>query len=82
MTPAPGEAAIGRIFREASGRSVAALIRVFGDIDIAEDAVQDAYAIALRRWAQRRAAAQPGWLDHHDRAQSRHRSPAPRVARP
>jgi hypothetical protein len=32
------EAAIGEVFRENSGRSVAALIRVFGDIDIAEDA--------------------------------------------
>ena len=34
------EAEVGRIFREESGRSVAALIRVFGDIDVAEDAVQ------------------------------------------
>ena len=39
-----GEAAIGRIFREESGRSVAALIGVFGDIDLAEDAVQEASA--------------------------------------
>jgi len=52
VTPAPGEVAIGRVFREASGRSVATLIRMFGDIDIAEDAVQDAYAIALRHWAR------------------------------
>jgi RNA polymerase sigma-70 factor (ECF subfamily) len=43
-------AQIGRIFREESGRSVAALIRVLGDIDLAEDAVQDAFAVALRRW--------------------------------
>ena len=63
MTPAPGEAAIGRVFREASGRSVAALIRVFGDIDIAEDAVQDAYAIALRRWARDGLPPNPGgWI--------------------
>ena len=34
------EATIGRIFREESGRSVATLIRVFGQIEIAEDAVQ------------------------------------------
>jgi RNA polymerase sigma-70 factor (ECF subfamily) len=33
--PSLGEAEIGRIFREESGRSVAALIRVFGDIDAA-----------------------------------------------
>jgi RNA polymerase sigma-70 factor (ECF subfamily) len=38
--PQLDEAAIGRIFREESGRSVAALIRAFGDIDAAEDAVQ------------------------------------------
>src|SRR2546425_10672960 len=44
------EAEVGRIFREESGRSVAALIRVFGDIDVAEDAVQDAFAVALRKW--------------------------------
>ncbi len=39
-----GDATIGRVFREESGRSVATLIRVFGQIDIAEDAVQDAFA--------------------------------------
>jgi RNA polymerase sigma-70 factor (ECF subfamily) len=43
-------ALIGRIVREESGRSVATLIRIFGDIDLAEDAVQDAYLAALRRW--------------------------------
>lgn len=41
---------VGRIFREGSGRAVAALIRIFGDIDVAEDAVQDAFAIALEAW--------------------------------
>jgi RNA polymerase sigma-70 factor (ECF subfamily) len=52
-----------RVFREASGRSVATLIRVFGDIDIAEDAVQDAYAIALRRWARDGLPPNPGgWI--------------------
>jgi RNA polymerase sigma-70 factor (ECF subfamily) len=44
------DALIGRIFREESGRSVAALIRTFGDIDLAEDAVQEAFALALRKW--------------------------------
>jgi RNA polymerase sigma-70 factor (ECF subfamily) len=41
---------VDRIFREASGRAVATLIRIFGDIDLAEDAVQDAFAVALRKW--------------------------------
>jgi RNA polymerase sigma-70 factor (ECF subfamily) len=42
---------IGRVFREEYGRCLASLIRTFGDIDIAEDAVQDAFAVALREWA-------------------------------
>jgi len=46
--PTIDEDEVGRIFREESGRSVAALIRVFGDIDVAEDAVQEAFAVALR----------------------------------
>ena len=44
--PRLDEAEVGRIFREESGRSVATLIRVFGDIDVAEDAVQQAFAVA------------------------------------
>jgi RNA polymerase sigma-70 factor, ECF subfamily len=57
------EATAGRVFREASGRSLATLIRVFGDIDLAEDAVQEAYAIALRRWATDGLPPNPGgWI--------------------
>ena len=56
-------ALVGRIFREESGRSVAALIRVLGDIDLAEDAVQDAFAIALRRWPDEGLPPNPGgWI--------------------
>ena len=61
--PRPGEAEVGRIFREESGRSVAALIRVFGDIDVAEDAVQEAFAIALRKWPGDGLPPNPGgWI--------------------
>jgi RNA polymerase sigma-70 factor (ECF subfamily) len=57
------EAAVGRIFREESGRSVAALIRAFGDIDVAEDAVQDAFATALRTWPRDGLPPNPGgWI--------------------
>lgn len=57
------EAAVGRIFRAESGRSVAALIHVFGDIDVAEDAVQDAFAIALRKWPGGGLPPNPGgWI--------------------
>jgi RNA polymerase sigma-70 factor (ECF subfamily) len=58
-----GEAEVGRIFREESGRSVAALIRVFGDIDVAEDAVQEAFAIALAKWPGDGLPPKPGgWI--------------------
>jgi RNA polymerase sigma-70 factor (ECF subfamily) len=57
------EAAIGRIFRAESGRSVAALIRLCGDIDLAEDAVQEAFVIALRRWPADGLPPNPGgWI--------------------
>jgi len=56
-------AEIGRIFREESGRSVAALIRAFGDIDLAEDSVQEAFALALRRWPSDGLPPNPGgWI--------------------
>jgi RNA polymerase sigma-70 factor (ECF subfamily) len=59
----PGETEVGRIFREESGRSVAALIRVFGDIDVADDAVQEAFAIALRKWPADGLPPNPGgWI--------------------
>jgi RNA polymerase sigma-70 factor, ECF subfamily len=56
-------AEIGRIFREESGRSLAALIRAFGDIDVAEDAVQEAFAVALGRWPRDGVPPNPGgWI--------------------
>src|SRR3970282_2157015 len=54
------EALIGRIFRTESGRSVATLIRIFGDIDLAEDAVQEAFAVALRKWPVEGLPPNPG----------------------
>ena len=56
-------ARVGQVFREESGRSVAALIRMLGDIDLVEDAVQDAFAIALRRWPEEGLPPNPGgWI--------------------
>jgi RNA polymerase sigma-70 factor (ECF subfamily) len=55
-------AEIGRIFREESGRSVATLIGAFGDIDLAEDAVQEAFAVALRRWPRGVPPNPGGWI--------------------
>ena len=46
----PSAAEVEEIFRSEYGRAVAVLNRSFGDLDIAEDAVQDAFAVAVRRW--------------------------------
>jgi RNA polymerase sigma-70 factor (ECF subfamily) len=48
--PALTTATIERVFREAYGRAVAVLVRLFGSIDLAEEAVQDAFTLALERW--------------------------------
>jgi RNA polymerase sigma-70 factor, ECF subfamily len=61
--PAPALTDIERVFREEYGRAVAVLARVFGDIDIAEDAVQDAFAEAARRWPSAGLPPSPaGWI--------------------
>src|ERR1700750_3000574 len=41
---------IEAIFRNEAGRALATLIRLVGDFDLAEDALQDAFATALERW--------------------------------
>jgi RNA polymerase sigma-70 factor (ECF subfamily) len=51
------------VFREEWGRSVALLARVTGDLALAEDAVQDAFATALERWQRDGVPANPGgWI--------------------
>ncbi|MEZ0110362.1 RNA polymerase sigma-70 factor (ECF subfamily) [Catenulispora sp. EB89] len=61
--PGPDQTDVGRIFRQESGRSVAALIRLFGDIDIAEDAVQEAFTVALAKWPGDGLPPNPGgWI--------------------
>ena len=58
-----GETVVSRIFREEYGRSVASLIRAFGDIDAAEDAVQEAFAVALHKWPGDGLPPNPGgWI--------------------
>jgi RNA polymerase sigma-70 factor (ECF subfamily) len=57
------EAQVERVFHEEYGRAVAVLVRVFGDIDVAEDAVQDAFATALQRWPSSGVPPSPaGWI--------------------
>jgi RNA polymerase sigma-70 factor (ECF subfamily) len=59
----PTPAGIERVFRSEYGRAVSVLTRVFGDIDVAEDAVQDAFAEAVRRWPAAGLPPSPaGWI--------------------
>ncbi|KUM73208.1 RNA polymerase sigma factor [Streptomyces curacoi] len=54
---------IEAVFRAEYGRAVAVLVRFLGDIDIAEEAVQDAFATALRRWPETGLPPSPaGWI--------------------
>ncbi|MFN2494638.1 MAG: RNA polymerase sigma factor [Pseudonocardiaceae bacterium] len=54
---------IERVFREEYGRAVAVLIRLFGDIDLAEEAVQDAFTTAVGRWPSAGLPPSPaGWI--------------------
>ncbi len=54
---------IARIFRAEYGRAVSVLVRAFGDIDLAEDAVQDAFTEAVRRWPAAGLPPSPaGWI--------------------
>jgi RNA polymerase sigma-70 factor (ECF subfamily) len=56
-------AEIARVFREQYGRAVAVLVRRFGDIDLAEEAVQDAFATAIEHWPRNGAPPSPaGWI--------------------
>ncbi|MCU1656159.1 MAG: polymerase subunit sigma-24 [Pseudonocardiales bacterium] len=54
---------IARVFRAEYGRAVAALVRVLGDIDAAEDAVQEAFSAAVQRWPSTGLPPSPaGWI--------------------
>ncbi len=55
--------AVDRLFRHDAGRAVAALIRITGDFDLAEESVQEAFATALRVWPERGVPDNPGaWV--------------------
>ncbi len=59
MTPSQ----IEKIFRDEAGRALATLIRLVGDFDLAEDSLQDAFAVALQRWPIDEFPANPrAWL--------------------
>jgi RNA polymerase sigma-70 factor (ECF subfamily) len=59
MTPSE----IEKIFRDESRRALATLIRLVGDFDLAEDALQDAFAVAIERWSAAGPPSSPrAWL--------------------
>src|SRR5436309_13582893 len=59
MTPTD----IEKAFRDEAGRALATLIRLVGDFDLAEDALQDAFAVALQRWPAADPPSNPrAWL--------------------
>lgn len=77
-------AEIERLFREEYGRAVAVLVRNFGDIDLAEEAVQDAFATAVERWPVSGVPPSPaGWIitTARNRAVDRFRREAARQQR-
>ena len=50
LSTGPQNVLVDRLFRRESGRAVAVLARILGDLDRAEEAVQDAFLTALERW--------------------------------
>jgi RNA polymerase sigma-70 factor, ECF subfamily len=61
--PALEATELDRIFREESGRVVATLVRLFGDIDLAEEMVQEAFLVASERWPETGVPPNPGgWI--------------------
>jgi RNA polymerase sigma-70 factor (ECF subfamily) len=60
---APSRDDIAQVFRAEHGRAVAVLVRAFGDIDVAEEAVQDAFVAAVQRWPDAGLPPSPaGWI--------------------
>jgi RNA polymerase sigma-70 factor (ECF subfamily) len=82
--PATASADIERTFRHEFGRAVATLVRLFGDIDLAEEAVQQAFAVAVERWPVSGVPPNPGgWIvtTARNRAIDRFRRESSRHAR-
>ena len=54
---------VERLFRQQAGKAVATLTRLFGDVGLAEEAVQEAFVVALKRWPHEGLPPSPeGWI--------------------
>ena len=60
---------VERANREAHGQAVATLTRIFGDLTLAKDAVQDAFVAAVARWPNDGVPDNPAGVDRDDRAE-------------
>ncbi|MGC5168812.1 RNA polymerase sigma factor [Luteimicrobium sp. DT211] len=61
--PGPGASAVADVFRAEYGACVATLVRTFHDISLAEEAVQEAFAVAVARWPADGVPPNPGaWI--------------------
>jgi RNA polymerase sigma-70 factor, ECF subfamily len=81
---APSDAEIEQVFRAEYGRAVSVLVRLLGDIGLAEEAVQDAFTAAVQRWPTAGLPASPaGWIitTARNRAVDRFRREAIRAER-
>ncbi|MGW1985536.1 RNA polymerase sigma factor [Streptomyces collinus] len=80
----PGAPGVEAVFRAEYGRAVSVLVRFLGDIDLAEEAVQDAFAVAVRTWPESGVPPSPaGWIitTARNRAVDRLRRESARQAR-
>ena len=60
-----GGTLIEQVFREQWGRVLATLIGLLGDFELAEEAAQEAFAVAAERWPREGTPSNPSaWLDH------------------
>src|SRR5262250_859691 len=54
---------IETLYRSESGRVLATLVRLLGDLDVAEEAMHEAFAVALESWPQTGIPEKPRpWL--------------------
>lgn len=80
----PDGADVEAVFRAEYGRAVSVLVRLLGDIGLAEESVQDAFTTAVRRWPETGVPPSPaGWIitTARHRALDRLRREATRDAR-
>ena len=75
-SPEPVRELLDSLYRVDSGRILATLIRLLGDFDLAEEAMHEAFAVALSRVAEKWSTRQPATMVDYDGPIQSHRCPA------